>query len=291
MPIIPPSLLKLQQLFGDAISMPLELIDDDANFRMREEEYDSEILKLLLPREDLGLTAADRLATYNQQYWFRLLSTMQEEYPLLARLMGVRVFAELVMDYLQQFPSSSVSLRDLSRLLVTYMSMSSTYNRTQWVQAAELECLYIHAFDAAQLPVLDLSLLTEAQQEAQLTDSLVFQPHFRLFVEDSNLVELRMIASHEKDPEAALLIPAHVKHHWAIYRQNNHVQAEALGPLQYQLLDHLQQGLSLEHAVEQIASNVDTHTQQFLEERLAMWFNHWRTLGWFAGATDDSSPQ
>ena len=34
---------------------------------------------------DRGQTGAARLSSYNRQYWFRLLSVMQEEYPLLRR--------------------------------------------------------------------------------------------------------------------------------------------------------------------------------------------------------------
>lgn len=282
MPTIPPSLLKLQQQFGNAISTPLELLDEQANFRMRQERYDLELIKLLVPRDDLGLSGADRLATYNQQYWFRLLTTMQEEYPLLARLTGQRVFAQLVMDYLQQFPSHSATLRDLSRLLVTYMSMEGAYNRSAWVQAAELEYLYIHAFDAPSLPVLDISHLTPSQQEEQLGRPLMFQPDIRFFAEDWNLVELRQIAMREADPEGDILIPAHGRHHWAIHRQKHRVCAEALGPLQYQLLIHLQQGLSLADTVNKVAQEMNEQAGDFMEERIAMWFNHWRLLGWFA---------
>jgi hypothetical protein len=192
------------------------------------------------------------------------------------------------MDYLQQFPSNSASLRDLSRLLVTFMSMTTEYSRPQWVQAAELGYLYIHAFDAADGPVLDLSHLTPQEQEEQLAKPLMFQPHLRLFVEDWNLVELRMIARGENDPEGDILIPAHGQHHWAIYRAlNQHVAAEPLGPLQYALLNSLQQGHPLGQAVEQVATGADHSTQAFLEERLSMWFNHWRILGWFTQHVDD----
>lgn len=282
MPTIPPSLLKLQQQFGDAISTPLELLDEDANFRMRTDRYDLSLIKLLVPRDDLGLSGVDRLATYNQQYWFRLLSTMQEEYPLLARLTGSRAFAQLVMDYLQQFPSNSASLRDLSRLLVTYMSMDGQYNRDAWVQAAELEYLYIHAFDTARLPTLDLSQLSESQQTEQLNRPLQFQPDIRLFLEDQNLVELRMIARSENDPQGDILIPAHGRHQWAIHRHKGRVCAEPLGPLQYQLLDQLQQGNPLDTAVEMVAIQTDSHGRAFMEERISSWFDHWRSLGWFA---------
>lgn len=282
MPIIPPSLLKLQQQFGAAISTPLELLDDEANFRVRTEKYDLSLIKLLVPRHDLGLSGVDRLATYNQQYWFRLLSTMQEEYPLLARLTGPRVFAQLVMDYLQQFPSNSASLRDLSRLLVTFMSMDGQYNRDNWVQAAELEYLFIHAFDAGRLPVLDLSALSIEQQQQHLGKPLQFQPDVRLFVESWNLVELRLIAKAENDPEGVLLIPAHGVHHWAIHRHDQRVKAEPLGPLQHQLLHQLQQGSPLELAVEHVAQQTDDHGRAFMEERITSWFDHWRRLGWFA---------
>ncbi|HAI14426.1 MAG TPA: hypothetical protein DCM28_22165 [Phycisphaerales bacterium] len=282
MPTIPPSLLKLQQQFGEAISTPLELLDEDANFRMRTEHYDLSLVKLLVPREDLGLSGMDRLATYNQQYWFRLLSTMQEEYPLLARLTGPGVFAQLVMDYLQQFPSNSASLRDLSRLLVTYMSMDSHYNRASWVQAAELEYLYIHAFDAGRLPVLDLSHLSPEQQVDQLALPIRFQPDLRLFSESWNLVELRMLARSENDPEGPILIPAHAQHHWAIYRKEHYVTAEAIGVFQYQLLDALMQGKPLEDAVNHVVEQTDDHGRAFMQERLTSWFDHWRRLGWFA---------
>ena len=70
MPTIPPSLLKLQQQFGHAISQPLILLDEQANFRMQSEKYEMSLVMQLVGRDDLGLTGSDRLETYNQQYWF-----------------------------------------------------------------------------------------------------------------------------------------------------------------------------------------------------------------------------
>jgi len=52
-------------------------------------------------------------------------------------------------------------------------------------------------------------------------------------------------------------------------------------------------GQILEHypVVMQVALNVDTQSQQFMQESLALWFNHWRTLGWFAQQADESFEQ
>ena len=51
------------------------------------------------------LTAQQRIGLYNQQYWFRLFTIMQEQYPTVTRLFGFGSYnREIAEPFLLRFP-------------------------------------------------------------------------------------------------------------------------------------------------------------------------------------------
>src|SRR5215469_18246181 len=59
------------------------------------------------------LTSFERLEIYNRQYWFRLYSSFEEDFPGLEAIIGRAKFENLMRDYLSDCPSRSFSLRNL----------------------------------------------------------------------------------------------------------------------------------------------------------------------------------
>ncbi|MCU0686226.1 MAG: DNA-binding domain-containing protein [Polyangiaceae bacterium] len=63
------------------------------------------------PHPGAGTEGASRLATYNRQYWFRLFRTLQGEFPLTARLLGLWRFNRVAQAFLLARPPRHADLR------------------------------------------------------------------------------------------------------------------------------------------------------------------------------------
>lgn len=277
-PVAPRELRHLQEQFGHAISRPLVFDDGDSgDYELSIEQYDIDLLDDIRPR--MQASAAERLGIYNQQYWFRLLTVMQEEYPLTERLLGTLTFNKMVMAYLSAYPSTSPSLRHLSDRLVEFLQQDHTWNRSLVVESARLEYLFIHAFDAAALPVFDPSSLSLDERQALVTIPLKFQPHWSLLVEHWNLVDCRKQVKH--NPERVSIQPSEQVGYWAIYRGEHGTIAYALDPLQYRLLDMLANGQTLGAACDRLLDEVSDEDAVTVAENIQDWFTLWAAQGWF----------
>src|SRR5258708_34518955 len=67
------------------------------------------------------LTSFERLEIYNRQYWFRLLSSMIEDFPGLRAVLGGRRFEEMCKAYITDCPSRSFTLRNLCARLESWL--------------------------------------------------------------------------------------------------------------------------------------------------------------------------
>ncbi|MCA8960565.1 MAG: putative DNA-binding domain-containing protein [Planctomycetes bacterium] len=284
----PLSLVELQREFGRAIATPFEFIDDAGNYRVRLDRFPPGLVAQLLPREDLGMCGADRLATYNQQYWFRLFTVLQEEYPLVRHLLGVTRFNHMASAYLTAYPSRSPTLRDLSNDLSRFLSDDHEWNRPVIREAAALEYAFIQIFDAAQRPPLDLHRRAPEALTSIAERPLVFQPHVHLFIEHWNLVALRELARTDVDDERVLTPEpcagdrGEEARHWVLYRGAQGPTSARIDATQFRLLDHIRRGAPLGEALDEVAAVADESELAHLTDGLQTWFGEWAARGWFA---------
>ncbi len=276
----PASLVRLQAEFGRSMATPFLFVDAAGEFRVQLDQFSPELVALMVPREDAGLSGADRLATYNQQYWYRLFSVMQEEYPLLRHLAGVTQLNQLTSAYLSEYPSRSPTLRNLSNDFVAYLAGDHPWNAPVWREAAQLDYIFIQVFDAAQRPALDPAALTPEQTAALLEKPLPFQPHVFLFEEHWNLVELRRAAWNDDDDELELT-PVERHGQWAIFRGHGRTIPLELTEPQYRLLGNLVAGDSLGNAVDALAATYTGADLHGIVASLQGWFAEWVSYGWF----------
>ena len=73
------------------------------------------------------LTSFERLEIYNRQYWFRLFSSFEEDFPGLKSVVGMRRFERLMRAYLEAHPSRSFTLRNLGSSLVAWLAENPQY--------------------------------------------------------------------------------------------------------------------------------------------------------------------
>ena len=264
-PVPPPGLAALQADFSAAARTPLAL-DDAGDYLLPVERYPAAIAARIVSAR--GQPGAVRLGTYNQQYWFRLLTVMQEEYPLLSRLMGLLDFNRMVIDFLTAHPSSHPTLRHLSDPLVGFLMASSAWGSAQRVQCARLEHAYIVAFDAAALP---------PPAAVSLTAPLRLQPYLRLHAEDWDLVMWRKRV--REDADVAVVLAARAGW-WMIGRApRGRLTATPLTALQFRLLTRLAAGQPLAVACTDLAGPEEEAT---LAAEVGGWLAGWAKRGWFA---------
>lgn len=81
----PPSLLKLDRFFSKLLTRPLRKTGA-FDLPVYPQKIGQVIEKKISPSEHL--TSAQKMALYNQQFWFRMFVVLQRDYPVLLRLFG-----------------------------------------------------------------------------------------------------------------------------------------------------------------------------------------------------------
>ncbi len=267
----------MQRAFGRAIARPLLFEDGESgDYSIDIESYDIALLGDIRPRGPAS--SAERLGIYNQQYWFRLLTIMQEEYPLTEHLLGTLELNKLSMAYLSALPPRSYSLQHLSDRLGSYLAGEHRWGRPLIQEGARLDYLFIRAFDSPALPALDPSLLGQAKSAEILARPLRLQPHCFPFKESWNLVECRRRVVRSGDTE---VLPEPCEGAWVIYRNATRgVLAHRVGPLEHRLVELLHGGAPLGDACDALIESLDDTSVAEVAAGIQSWFASFVTSGW-----------
>jgi hypothetical protein len=254
-----------------------------------------EITSALIKPND-RMTSFERLQVYNQQYWFRILSCLSEDFPGLRRLIGERKFQKLAVAYLNECPSESFTLRNLGARLEVWLRKHreciAGFERIA-VDMVRLEWAEVDAFDGAELPPLS------AEDSGKLSGDTVFhlQPHLHLldllYPVDDLLLHIRGRDAKSEAVSNAVLkfprptkirrssLPRPGKVYLAVYRLQGTVHFKRLTREGFALLQALGQGKSLEKAIAASLLRACRRVDH-LSAQLQEWFKDWSSLGWFA---------
>ncbi len=249
------------------------------------------------------LTPFERLEIYNQQYWFRVKDALAEDYRALRRILGGAAFEALSIEYLQDHPSRSFSLRNLGSKLVDWLIAhpeAAGRRHRLAIDVARIEWAFVEAFDNAEREPLT------AEQIATLDGNsrLALQPHLRLIAlehpADDLVIDLNdrekqqpSEAGREADDGAEVIPPekfarlARKPTFVAAHRVNNSVYYLRLKREEFLTLAALDQGLTLGEALQ---AGFD-RSRSALARRPAMvgaWFAHWAELGWICAPETES---
>ena len=291
------NLEQLQREVFDVIRQPLT-----ASERMRKHTLDGRstkemVEKIIKPND--RLTSVERLEIYNRVYWFRILSSLADDFPGLRAVIGQHNFDKLITAYLTELPSESFTLRNLGSRLEAWLRKNPKFapkNEHLALEMVRLEWADIDVFDSAEL-----TKLTERDLQNLGEDPVLqLQPYLRLLdlsypVDDLLLEVRRQNEASEADSDTAsnivtmehtakqikrVSLPKRKKIHLAVHRQENEVYFKRLQPEAFALLVALQEG---KHLSEAIAASVDWTSQkvEYITVRLHDWFANWASLGWF----------
>ena len=251
------------------------------------------------------LTSFERLEIYNRQYWFRVLASMNEDFPGLRAVLGERQFEAMSKAYICDCPSRSFTLRNLGGQLESWLRKNPKWLQDKQLLAldmVQLEWADIEAFDGEAKPAL------QAQDLAGLAGPnlrLGLQPYVQLlqlhYPVDDLLLEVKdgeeeipdmaSNAFHERKKRkkvraVAKLKPAQI--FLVVHRMDYSVYFRRIEPEQFLLLSALRKGDSILAAIE------SAFTKSKIPEAdrgplVQHWFQTWATLGWFCLRNDGTT--
>jgi hypothetical protein len=287
-------LAALQRTMARAVMQPLT-----ASERMQSTAPDGKSMRAYASRfikPNDRLTSFERLEIYNRQYWFRVLSSMVEDFPGLRAVLGDRRFEAMSKAYLVECPSRSFTLRNLGARLEDWLRKHPKWagpKQALAVDIARLEWADIEAFDGKAEPALRPQDL-RADAGAKL--KLKVQPYVRLldlrYPVDDLLLEVRKedtdtdFASNafqerhkrKRVQAVAKLKPAEI--FLVVHRVDDSVYFRRIEREEFVILRALRDGKSLGRAIDAAFRK----SRVPAEERAGMvqqWFQNWAALGWF----------
>jgi hypothetical protein len=287
-------LAALQRTMARAVMQPLT-----ASERMQNTAPDGRSMRAYASRfikPNDRLTSFERLEIYNRQYWFRVLSSMVEDFPGLRAVLGDKRFEGMSKAYLVDCPSRSFTLRNLGARLEGWLRKHPKWagpKQALAVDIARLEWADIEAFDGKAEPALRPQDL-RADAGAKL--KLKLQPYVRLldlrYPVDDLLLEVRKedtdtdFASNafqerhkrKRVQAVAKLKPAEI--FLVVHRVDDSVYFRRIEREEFVILSALRDGRALGKAIEAAFRK----SRVPAEERAGMvqqWFQNWAALGWF----------
>jgi hypothetical protein len=288
-------LKALQRTMARAVMQPLTSAE-----RMQRTAPDGKTMRRYAERfikPNDRLTSFERLEIYNRQYWFRLLSSMIEDFPGLRAVLGDRRFDAMCKAYIVDCPSRSFTLRNLGSQLESWLRKHPRWagpKHALAVDIARLEWADIEAFDGAAEPVLRPENLGS---DAGANLRLKLQPYVSLldlkYPVDDLLLEVRKededtdFASNafqerhkrKRVQAVAKLKPAAI--FLAVHRVDDSVYFRRIEREEFAILSALRAGKTLGQSIEAAFKKSKVPLQD-RATALQAWFQNWSTLGWFS---------
>ncbi len=142
-----PTLAETQRLFWTLISAP-----EGVAAALSAPGSEGERLRAAVEGQIAGdgrLSATQRLDVYADQYFYRLLDCLTEDFPAVRAVIGEVRFHNLVTDYLLAHPSTHPSLRFAGQHLAPFLTTHGLRDRWPFLgDLARFEWTLLDAFDA-----------------------------------------------------------------------------------------------------------------------------------------------
>jgi hypothetical protein len=289
------SLEDLQRTMGAAVMQPLtadeEMQQHDITGHWSGRAMADVAGEFIAPNS--RLTSFERLEIYNRQYWFRLQTAFNEDFPALKAVVGAERFESLMNAYLTVHPSRSFTLRNLGSQLLDWLTQNPQYAGRRQALALDVvrvEWACIEAFDNAERAPLSAEEVATIGADSQLA----LQPHVQLlalqYPADDLVLDMHQHQKRESteagtrpesmEQESYTPLRLRKRATWlAIHRADLSLYYKRLTRSEYLTLCALRDGQTLPQALE----------AGFAGSRLAIgmqlnlvrqWFTNWAELGW-----------
>jgi hypothetical protein len=285
---------QLQRIVLGVIQQPLT-----ASEGMRKRTRDGKSVKKIVDeiiKPNDRLTSFERIEIYNRVYWFRILSSLAEDFPGLRAVIGQENFDKLLVAYLLDCPSESFTLRNLGDRLEAWLPKHPEFAPRKARMALDivrLEWADIDVFDSAEFPRLTEEDLRNLGEDP----TFQLQPYLRLLDFEYPVDEFLLSVRANEDPESDIAsnvvtelatqragkrvaLPKREKIYLAVHRQENANYFKRLKPEAFALLVALREGKPLSQAIED-SVNWSNRSVRHVTGQVHDWFANWSRLGWF----------
>ena len=258
---------ELQARFGAAIRTPLERASGTLIAPLS--AYDPRLVQAL---GGASARAAERLAVYNRQYWFRLFDALQNAFPLTARLFGYWSFNDYAARFLLARPPRGWNIDEVptgfDAFLADVLECEDPSRRRGLIESARIDAAWRAVFAAEKVPAFRPS---DADASRLLDAQLVPSEAVRFVEEHRPLVDLRRVLAREPST-GALELPSPLLHSrwWAIAGAGDGVALLPLETREAQLLTLLGR-LSVRSALALLEQACTPEERAHLPERTRAW--------------------
>jgi hypothetical protein len=286
---------------ASAVMQPLTLSDQMRQRDMEGRSNEREAAEFIKPND--RLSSFERLEIYNRQYWFRLFTSFEEDFPGVQAIVGRKRMDALMRAYLEACPSTSFSLRNLGSGLVAWLRANPAYagpNVEAVCEMAELEWAHIEAFDGAAWMRLEPEMLLGVGENS----CIALQPYLRFMRAHYSVDDALIAVRNESGSNNGSSNNASMGHigrrlrtirslpredvYLAVHRHEDSVYYKRLSREDFQILSALQDGRTLGEALD-----AGFETSSVPEEQRPAYvqsaFAHWMQLGWFCVEPDDET--
>lgn len=275
-------LAAFQERFGAALRAPLD--SQSGAFRADPAAFAPELCA-----EIVAPAAAERLAIYNRQYWIRLFSALQTEFPLCAALLGAWRFNHAAAAFLEAHPPAHFDLaraadgfdaflrgRRLPAPLRRAPDQIRAAPRSMIAQAATIDESWREALRAPEREAGNLAGLTLSElQDLRLT----LAAGVRIVEERWPLCELRRDL---REPAGArrLALPRALPRarRWIVFPAPGGVGLLRLSPERARLMDWLARE-TVADAIRRLDRACPAARRQHVEAEIGGWFAEGGRLG------------
>lgn len=231
------------------------------------------------------LTSFERLEIYNRQYWFRIISSMVDDFDGLRAIVGEKQFHKLVTAYLTEHPSTSFSLRNLGSKFESWLRSHLEYVaglEDLALDMVRLEWAEIEVFDSEACPKVSAADLSQMGPDPLLR----LQPYLRLLELSAPVHDLllKLRERRREDDERVRKVPARslpkpLKTFLAVHRLDNSVYFKDLEPEAFAMLCAFQKECTVSEAIE--APTWQGRSEEEVSHFVRDHFANWASLGWF----------
>lgn len=276
-PKVPPYLFSTQKWFASIITRPIDSESQMIPISPSGRPMSEEAKEFISP--SLKLSSDQRMQIYNQQYWWRLLSILHQNFPILTRLFGYTDFnLSIGIPFLTKYPSRHWSLSQLGDQLSKWITEYYTAEDKELIfSIAEVDWAYQTIFFAPTAlylpPSLDL-----------LSKKLDLQAHIKLFNLPFDIFSLRTALLKEgvefwMESDFPVLI-REKKYFFVLYHtQNNLISYKEVEEGQWTILQLISKGLTIEQACDELEEKGGKPCDE-AEASLGLWIQEWMDQKW-----------
>jgi len=241
------------------------------------------------------LTSFERLELYNQQYWWRVLASLRDDFPGLRAVLGDNRFEAMCKAYLTDCPSISFTMRNVGARLEAWLQKHPKWAGTKQDLALDmvrLEWADIDAFDAKGEEALRAE---DIAGNDLLRMRLGLQPYIHLlelrYPVDNLLLDVRRetdkgfasnaVRDQRKRKRVAAIAKLKAEQIFlAVHRVDNSLYFRRLEREEFLLLRAIAAGKSVGEALRSVfrGSAIPGAERPACVRR---WFHNWAALGWF----------